>query len=171
MLDIRKATKEDAKAAWGIRNAAILHQCTGHYSTDALRTWTGGEMSEGFVIDVEKHFYVAVYNDQVVGTGMIDIQTGKLDAIFVSPFYMRNGIGRKIVNHLEVIAVKHGLEKLSLESTLNAVSFYRSCGFEGNKVGKYHSPRGISLDCLPMVKQMTPNKSSQAKPKHGAPEL
>jgi len=126
-----------------------------------LRIWTSGELSEDFIIDVEKRFYVAAYNDQVVGTGMIDIETGQLDAIFVHPTRMRNGIGRKIVNHLEDIAIKHGLETLSLESTLNAAPFYRACGFEGNEIGKYHSPRGISLDCVPMAKHISPNTGSQ----------
>jgi ribosomal protein S18 acetylase RimI-like enzyme len=156
MLSIRKATKEDAKAVWEIRNAAILNQCIDHYPADTLRIWTSGALSEAFAIDVEKQLYVAVYNDQVVGTGMIDIETGKLDAIFVHPSRMRNGIGRKIVYYLEVIAMEHGLETLSLESTLNAASFYRACGYEGNDVGKYDSPRGITLDCVPMVKHITP---------------
>jgi len=32
---------------------------------------------------------VALYNDQVIATGMIDIEKGKLDAIFVYPNHMR----------------------------------------------------------------------------------
>jgi N-acetylglutamate synthase-like GNAT family acetyltransferase len=159
MLSIRKAKKGDAKAAWKIRNVAILNQCVGHYSRDALKIWTSGELSEAFANAVEKYFYVAVYNKQVIGTGMIDTQTGKLDAIFVHPSHIRKGVGRKIVSFLESIAVNHGLETLNLESTLNAASFYRACGFKGNEVGTYNSPRGVSLDCIPMIKVISPNKA------------
>ncbi|MGA2069083.1 MAG: hypothetical protein ABSG86_29280, partial [Thermoguttaceae bacterium] len=35
---------------------------------------------------------------------------------------------------------------------LNAAEFYRSCGFVGEAIGLYQSPRGITLDCIPMTK-------------------
>jgi len=161
MLSIEKAKREDAPTAWKIRNAAILNQCAGHYSVDNLKAWTSGDLSEDFVKVVEKHFYVARSNNEIVGTGMISVETGKIDAIFVHPAHMRRGIGAKIVEHLEIIALGHGLETLTLDSTLNAVAFYRSCGFEGNEVGAYISPRGLSLDCIPMVKVISPNNRSQ----------
>ena len=161
MLSIRKATKQDAKVAWEIRNAAILDQCIGYYHIEILDIWASGELSEDFANTVAKHFYVAIDGYQVVGTGMLNIETGKLDAIFVHPDHMRKGIGKKIVYHLERIAMRHGLEALSLESTLNAASFYRACGFEGNEVGKYDSPRGIALECIPMVKTISLNDSLQ----------
>lgn len=160
-MSIEKAKREDARAAWEIRNAAILNQCTSHYSMGILKIWTGGELSENFIDAVEKHFYVATDNNQVIGTGMINIDIGKIDAIFVHPNHMRKGIGKKIVEFLESIAQLHGLETLNLESTLNAAAFYRACGFEGNEVGTYHSPRGISLDCISMVKVISPNNRFQ----------
>ena len=156
MASIKKAKREDARAAWEIRNIAILNQCAGHYSMDTLKTWTSGELSEDFIDAVEKHFYVATYNNQVIGTGMINIETGKIDAIFVHPNHMRKGIGRKIVGFLEDIALSYGLETLTLESTLNAAAFNRAYGFEGNIVGTYISPKGVSLDSLPMAKVISP---------------
>ncbi|WP_133719124.1 GNAT family N-acetyltransferase [Methylocaldum gracile] len=161
MLSIEKAKREDARAAWEIRNTAILNQCAGHYSVDALKVWTGGMLTEDFIDHVEKHFYVAKYHHQVVGTGMINIDTGKIDAVFVHPNHMRKGIGRGIVTFLEEIALSHGLETLNLESTLNAAAFYRACGFKGDEIATYVSPRGISLDCIPMIKDISPNNRLQ----------
>ena len=161
MQGIRKAKREDAKAAWDIRNAAILNQCIGHYSPNALKIWTGGELSEDFANAVEKDFYVATYDDDVVGTGMIHLERGKIDAIFVDPSHMRKGIGTTIVRFLEDIARNHGLETLTLESTLNAAPFYRACGFKGNEIATYNSPKGVSLECIPMVKVVSPNNHFQ----------
>ena len=161
MLSFEKAKREDAHAAWEVRNAAILNQCVEHYSMDILNIWTGGELSEVFKDTVEKYFYVARENNQVVGTGMITIETGKIDAVFVHPNYIRKGIGKKIVNFLEGIARRHGLKTLNLESTLNAAVFYRACGFEGNELGTYVSPSGVSLGCIPMVKVLPPNNRFQ----------
>jgi GNAT superfamily N-acetyltransferase len=149
---IRKAFADDAAAAWEIRNAAILSQCTGHYPPESLAIWTDGEITEGFTQFVVEQLYVATVNDVVVGTGMIDRDTGRLDAIFVRPDMMRRGIGKQMMSFLEEIGLAAGLTKLTLDSTLNAAQFYRSCGFVGEAIGVYQSPRGITLDCIPMTK-------------------
>ncbi len=139
---IRKACADDAAAAWEIRNAAILSQCKGHYPPESLAIWTKGEITEQFIQFVVEQFYVATVNDAVVGTGMIDCNTGRLDAIMVRPDMMGRGIGKQMVSFLEEIGHAAGLTKLTLDSTLNAAEFYRSCGFVGEAIGIYQSPRG-----------------------------
>jgi GNAT superfamily N-acetyltransferase len=120
MVTIRKARREDAQAAWDIRNAAINSQCVGHYSAEALAIWTAGEISEQFMTVVEHHFYVATIDDLIVGTGMVNLASGKVDAIFVHPSHMGMGVGKKLIAHLESLARSVGLTQLHLESTLNA---------------------------------------------------
>jgi GNAT superfamily N-acetyltransferase len=152
MLKIEKAKRKDAKVALEIRNAAILNQCVRHYSMDALKGWTSGELSDEFADSVDKNFYLAKYDNRIVGTGMINIETGKIDAIFVHPNHMRKGIGKMILEFLEDMALRYGLKTLALQSTLNAAEFYRACGFVGNEVDRYTTSKGLSLDCIPMIK-------------------
>ena len=64
------------------------------------------------------------------------------------------GVGRRILSYLEELALEAGLAQMSVESTLNAAPFYRVSGFVGEMVGKYESPRGISLDCIQMEKSL-----------------
>ncbi len=154
MILVRKANDTDARAAWEIRNAAINSQCSGYYPPDDLKLWTGGDMTEKFVSTVVESLYVAVVGSQVIGTGMIDLDSGKIDAVCVHPNHMGTGVGREIMSHLEKLAIEAGLNQLKLDSTLNASSFYRTCGFVGYKVTKYKSPRGILLDCIPMKKSI-----------------
>ena len=154
VLAIRKAHKGDAQEIWGIRNAAINSQCKGHYSPAELEIWTNGETTEQFIEAVGDSFYVVTLDGHVVGTGVINLESGKVDAIFVHPSHMRSGIGRQVLLHLEKLAFDAGLTQLSLDSTLNAAPFYRECGFVGDSVTQYESPRGISLDCIPMVKSL-----------------
>ena len=154
VIAIRKARKDDAQEVWDVRNAAILGLCTGYYSQDDLALWTQGELTRKFTEAVEDSFYVAVIDDRVVGTGMIDLESGKLDAIFVHPSFMREGIGRQMLLFLERLARDASLTRLFLDSTLNAAAFYRTCGFVGDAVAKYQSPRGITLACIPMTKTL-----------------
>ncbi len=149
---IRKATPEDAAVSFAIRREAIRAQCQDHYPADDLAVWTSGDMSATFAARVAETFHVAVADGHVVGTGMIDLATGRIDAVFVLPKYMRQGIGRALMNHLEGLAVSAGLAALQLDATLNATSFYRSLGFEGDERTVYHSSLGVSLVCVPMVK-------------------
>lgn len=149
---IRKATGADAPAAWLIRNASIWQQCSAHYPADLLELWTRGELTEAFITMVEDSFHVAIMDDQVVATGMIDLESGKLDAIFVHPDHMGTGLGKQMLLYLENLAIEAGLAEMHLESTLNATGFYRGCGFTGEGISSYQSPRGISLDCVLMKK-------------------
>jgi len=100
MITIRKARREDAQAAWDIRNAAIKSQCVGYYSAEALALWTAGEISEPFMTVVEQHFYVATRADRIVGTGMVNLESEQVDAIFVHPSHMGMGVGKKLLAHL-----------------------------------------------------------------------
>ena len=95
---IRKACAGDAAAAWEIRSAAILSQCTGHYPPESLAIWTNGAITEQFIQFIVEQLYVATVNDAVVGIGMIDRGTGRLDGIFVRPDMMRHGIGKQMVS-------------------------------------------------------------------------
>ena len=152
---IRKATADDAAAAWDIRNAAILHAYKGFYAEELLATWTEGNPTDRFVQCVVEQFYVATADDRIVGTGAIDVARGKLDAVFVHPHVMGRGIGKQIVLFLESVGRAAGLTRLTLDSTLNAAPFYRRLGFVGEAVGAYESPRGIVLDCIPMTKLLS----------------
>ena len=154
---IRKARKDEAQVILEIRNAAISFQCIGHYSPEDFEVWANVEVTKQFIEVVENSLYVASMDGCVVGTGMVNLESGKVDLIFVHPSHMRAGIGRQIMLYLEKLALDAGLTQLNLESTLNAAEFYRAQGFVGDAVAKYVSPRGFALDCIPMTKNLLKN--------------
>ena len=151
---IRKAAIDDALMAFAIRRAAIRAQCRDHYPLQDIEKWTSGEMSEVFARRVADQFYVAVTPEQIVGTGMIDLVTGKIDAVFVAPESMGRGIGRAVMAYLEGLAIDKGLSDIHLDATLNAAPFYRALGFKGDGRVIYESSLGVSLACVPMIKQL-----------------
>jgi GNAT superfamily N-acetyltransferase len=111
-------------------------------------------MTDEFVEHVVQRFCVATVNGVVAGIGSIDVGDGRLEAVFVRPDMMGKGIGKRIEAFCEDLARSAGLSELKLDSTLNAAPFYRRCGFVGDVVGVYRSPRGILLDCIPMTKRI-----------------
>ena len=157
---IRKATEDDAHAIWTIRDAAIQAQCRGAYTSQVLDAWTGGELTEPFLAWVKSSFYVAVDGKSVAGSGAINLETGQIDAVFVTPALMGKGVGRMMMAFLENLEGEAGLKATHLDSTLNAAPFYRKCGYQGDEACLYQSPRGFGLDCVPMRKALTPPKAA-----------
>jgi N-acetylglutamate synthase-like GNAT family acetyltransferase len=167
MITIRKATALDAKGIFDLRSRSIIEKCSGFYPEDVLLQWTQGTMSDAFIQDVAATFYVSEYAAEdvpkgesetaantIIGSGKINLITGMLDAIFVDPSHNGKGAAKTMISFLEALARQSGLQKLILESTLNAAPFYRRCGFSGETQSTYHSPRGLAIDCIPMCKSL-----------------
>jgi GNAT superfamily N-acetyltransferase len=152
MLEIRHAKPNDAQTAFDIRLQAIRHQCIGAYTAEQMLAWTAGAAKDGYSDLMEKHFYLGCIDGEPVATGMLDLENSEVGAIFVLPGFMKQGIGVRMLNHLECLARELGLKEVNLDATLNAVDFYRRCGFVGNEYAIYHSPSGLQLTCVPMVK-------------------
>ncbi|ELW9445083.1 GNAT family N-acetyltransferase [Burkholderia cenocepacia] len=152
MLTIRKAGGDDAGDAWDIRKASVHAACAGYYSEAALSGWVDGMPTDKWASVVERDFYVAVDAGRVVGTGMLTVESGQVDAIFVRPSHMGRGIGRKVLCFLEALAAEHGLVEMRLDATLNAAPFYRRCGWTGDSISAYRTSRGLELACVPMSK-------------------
>ncbi|WP_248797882.1 GNAT family N-acetyltransferase [Pseudomonas sp. MWU13-2105] len=154
MFTIRRATQSDSQTAFDIRLLAIRHQCVGAYTTEQIQVWTAGSPENGYSELMEKHFYLGCIRGNPVATGMLDLEKSEIGAIFVLPSFMQLGIGMRVLRHLEHLARDLGLERVNLEATLNAAEFYRRCGFVGDTPAIYHSPSGLQLACIPMVREL-----------------
>jgi GNAT superfamily N-acetyltransferase len=151
----RKGTETDASAVFELRTAAIRHQCAGHYPAETIELWTEGNApSLAFSNFVSDSCYVIEIGGAVVASGAVDLSTGQVDAVFVDPRHIHKGVGSAMMRFLETTAIAAGLQRLNLESTLNAEEFYRANGFSSERPSKYHSPRGFTMDCIVMTKRI-----------------
>lgn len=154
MLDIKRATRDDADHAFEIRREAILSQCIGAYSAEQMALWTRGTAADGYSALMDKPFYLGCVNGKPVATGMLDLDNNEVGALFVRPSYTGRGYGKAMLDHLEHVARARAIEEVVLDATLNAASFYRACGYVGDEQAVYHSPSGLTLACVPMVKRL-----------------
>jgi len=145
---------EDAQPLLDLRKAAILCGCADFYPHEALLAFTAVEVNPAFLAMLSAHFYVAESEGRMVGSGMINLQSGQIDGIFVQPEAAGRGVARAMMAHLEKLAVEAGVRTMTLDSTLNAASFYRRLGFTGDQESVYVTKRGLWLACVPMVKQL-----------------
>lgn len=154
LLSIRPALRSDAEAAFDIRRQAIRYQCSAVYTAEQIRVWTEMPLTDGYRDSVQRHYQLVCDGELPVATGFIDFQSGEIGALFVLPAYMGRGIGRKMLHHLEQLALGAGISDIHLDATPNAVPFYRRCGYQGTVQAIYFSPSGLELPCIPMDKRL-----------------
>ena len=155
MLHIRRATHDDGPIAFDIRLQAIRSQCIGAYTAEQMLTWTRGAAEDGYTALMAKPFYLGCVEGEPVATGMLDPDHREVGALFVLPGFIGRGIGGQMLEHLERVALALGIAEVVLDATLNAADFYRSRGYEGSEQSIYHSPTGLDLACIPMVKRLS----------------
>ena len=122
---------------------------------DLLARWTAPTtVSARFVQDVCAHFHVIERQGELLACGAFDAAASKVDAVFVAPWAMRQGLATAMLAHLEGLAREAGCTRMWLEATLNAEPFYRAQGFLALRRDQYASPRGFTLDCVVMEKPL-----------------
>lgn len=128
MVQFRQATTSDAQTLWWTKNAAIDSIDTDAYTAAQLSAWKpDGEAIEDFEQAIESDRFDAVIAEvdgEDVGYGVLNVDTGRIDALFVHPDYMNQGIATSLVSQLESRARMHDISEVEIVSSLNAKPFY-----------------------------------------------
>jgi GNAT superfamily N-acetyltransferase len=153
---IRRAVTTDVDAIMVTHVAAIRETCCSAYGPDEIAAWTSGGMNpERYLPGItEGRTLVAVADEAVVGFCEFDAATGEVLGMFVDPLHLRRGIGRGLLQTVETTAVQRGLGRLHLQSTLNAVDFYRANGFVVDEMALFSLRAGIEVPCAVMHKDL-----------------
>jgi GNAT superfamily N-acetyltransferase len=151
----RRATPADKDAIWRVRTVSIKGLCGSHYRQEQVETWANVPPPDDFADVIGKRdFLVAECQREIVGFGFVNRERAEFEAIFIAPEFARRGIGTAILTALEEIARHAGLQRLTLSSSLNAVSFYRAAGYRAIEETTWHHPAGFSLECVAMTKEL-----------------
>lgn len=96
--------------------------------------------------------------DQYAGqeSGELDpaSEPARIRAFFVHPDHARKGVGRAILAACESAARACGFRSLELMATLPGVKLYRACGYEGDARVEYELGGGVSIEFVPMRKEL-----------------
>ena len=83
------------------------------------------------IIFVLFHFYVCEIDNQVAGfyaLKILDANSAGLEALFVLPGLIGNGIGKAMIAHCRTIAKRLGVRTIVIQGDPNAESFYLAVG-------------------------------------------
>ena len=82
------------------------------------------------------------------------LEAAKIRAFFVHPESARKGIGRAILSACESEARAYGFRSMELMATLPGLKLYKACGYEGDQRVEYEIGDGVSIDFVPMKKDL-----------------
>jgi GNAT superfamily N-acetyltransferase len=158
LVTIRDWTEEDAKGILEVHYAAVHGAPVNYYDEDRLDEWSP-KVDEVRIEQFLKRpgaedeiTRVAVEGDKIVGFGTVVPLLNELRACYVDPKCNRQGVGRKLMEELELLARSAGAGWLNLNSSLNAEDFYRAQGYTSDGLGRHRLASGESITCVRMYK-------------------
>jgi putative acetyltransferase len=154
-VSIRAASPDDLESIRSLHARSIGEVCSSEYDGDQIAAWLGALDPDRYpTMLVTRYVIVAEDDGTVVGFGMADLDSATLNAVYMVPSRLRDGIGSRLVSAIEEAARGAGLGRLDLNASLGAVSFYELLGYVQDGPSLNELPSGVALPCVAMHKSL-----------------
>lgn len=160
-LTIRDAIEGDVDDIYNIHTEAIRKKCPSHYGTEDIDVWVARQNKAKYLPSIAaREIVVAEKLGKVVGFGHLldckesDWKTMQIRGLFVLPDCGVKGVGSALMKELEKRARDCSADCLIVQSSLNAVEFYRKCGFIPLELTTHQMSEQSCLQCHKMMKKL-----------------
>ena len=163
---IRSAIESDAERIYKIHTSAIRSKCSTHYSAKDIDIWISRQAKARYLPFIQANEIlvaeVAEEDGKVIGFGHLtpDVngsaeKTMQIRGLFVDPDCGVKGVGSSLLEELEKKARElTEVDTLVVHSSLNAVEFYKKCGFIAQEITAHQMGEHSSLQCYKMIKKL-----------------
>lgn len=151
MIELRPLTVDDLSVARYIHAAAFARAAHGHYSTADIEAFGQFVRSARYADLMLGNPAVAAWlGSDMVATaawspGEAKSPTARVFGLFVRPMFTGEGIGRRIVGHVEEEARGAGYPAIEAAATLNAAPFFEAIGYRFVRQGAWALPTGHEI--------------------------
>jgi GNAT superfamily N-acetyltransferase len=151
VVEIRPLTVDELSPARYIHTAAFAQGARGHYSPTDIAAFNEFARSSRYADLMLGNPAVAAWlGPEMVATaawspGESRSPTARVFGVFVRPMFTGEGIGRRIVGHVEEEARAAGYPALEAAATLNATPFFEAIGFRFVRAGTWALPTGREI--------------------------
>lgn len=132
---IRPARIEDAEHILRAHFNSVHGTGSKFYSKEICDEWSPSiseKRIKGFADTISSGveiMFVAIVEDKIAGFSSIIPKDSELRAVYVDPKFGGKGVGKMLLNQVELEARKHGLQKLVMPASLSAEAFYKRHGY------------------------------------------
>lgn len=155
---IRPMQEDEARGFLEIHHASVRGLAVNDYPPSVIDAWAApitNERLEHFLQNRDNEIRLIAEADGVpVGIGALVVANSELRACYVLPTAARRGVGSALVTELERLAREHGLDHLTLESSITAEPFYAGLGYRIEKRGEHRIAPGVSMAAITMRKEL-----------------
>lgn len=131
VVAIRPYCLADAADTLAIFLAAVTETAAADYTPEQVRAWARPEereLSTWHAAMQKRNSYVATVNGEPAGFSDVDPQ-GYIDMMFVAPRFLRLGVARQLLAHVEAHARAARLTVLTAHVSITARPFFARYGF------------------------------------------
>ena len=157
-ITVRNADTHDAENFLDTLNASIKHVASASYSSEIIESWAPSidkSTLDHFIENPDQEQrIVAEINDAIVGIGAIVIDKNELRACYVSPNFLRCGVGTAIIRDLEKKALSQSLDHLQLHAMTVAEPFYKAMGYQALGMVAHITRGGLTMAAVKMRKNL-----------------
>lgn len=153
---IRKATKNDITMIYKVHVLSIIELCSSMYTPSQIYAWTHGLSPDRYIEGIENFEFYVTENakGRISGLLIFNEEIGEVYALYIAPWEVQKGLGRSLMGLAESTIQNRGHMKISLKSTLNAISFYEKMGFERTGESLHELRNDETLPCMQMIKKL-----------------
>ena len=128
-ITIRAAVAADVTAVARLIERAVRVSNVADYEQETIELIVANFTPERFAQKMaQRDVFVGLMEEVLVGT--VSLGGDKLHSLFVDPPRQGQGIGRRLVGHLERHAINRGVAELRVSSSITARPFYEKLGYE-----------------------------------------
>ncbi|PHM09779.1 GNAT family N-acetyltransferase [Nostoc sp. 'Peltigera malacea cyanobiont' DB3992] len=118
-------TKEIMKLFYDTIHEVNIHD----YTKEQVAAWAPANMDiEVWIKSLGSKFTYVAEEDKIIGFGELEAN-GHIDRFYCHKDFQRKGVGKKILEQIELKANSLGVEKLFTEASITAKPFFESQGF------------------------------------------
>jgi putative acetyltransferase len=98
--------------------------------------------------------FLAFYKDELVGFACLIVNSSRLSGLYVHPNFIRQGIGTHLLDFINKTAREKGCKVIDVYSSVTAVNFYQSRGFQVIRSSGFFTEDNIWIPCTYMKKNL-----------------
>ena len=127
-MKIRKFRETDAIQVSKCITKAVLGTSTEYYPQKDIDMLAAAYSPSNVKAEFHKRYsLVAVEGSRILGT--VGLRGETVVGLFVCPSYAGRKVGTRLINSIERVARKKGLDSVSCNVSIDSVGFYKKCGY------------------------------------------
>ncbi|MGK7921229.1 MAG: GNAT family N-acetyltransferase [Trichodesmium sp.] len=150
-VSIRLAKTEDKEEIIDLQTESLRVLCAKDYQAPKIESLVREQAKFRFN---KEAVFVAIYNEKIVGFSSINVETSEIYGLFISPKFTRQGIGTRLLETLEKIALRKKHKFIYVTSSLTAKIFYSKRGYQVVRASGFYSEQKFWINTVLMQKKL-----------------